>query len=226
VPGSGGVASTGGIVGSGGATTCAVTSNDCGARTCGTGTDNCGRAVSCGSCGTNQDCANNSACLPANLIDDFADCDNAIYAMGGRRGSWYTWANRPTTLISEGATGTAPPPSTWGAYQCAAWITGGMLSASGNEDGGMGVTLNNKSTYDACKYSGIEVTYASANPVTFRFKYGASVKYAYATLPATTSSSTQRVTFPSGACSQLLDIQFIPYDFESFGYAVFKVSLY
>jgi hypothetical protein len=46
------------------------------------------------------------------------------------------------------------------------------------------------------------------------------------TLPSTTNTTTQRVAFPSWICGEIDDIPFIPYDFESFGCAVFKLSLY
>jgi hypothetical protein len=223
--GTGGVLGTGGVFGSGGSSTCTATSNDCGARTCGTGKDNCGKTITCGTCGTNQDCADNSKCLPANLIEDFADCNNAIYAMSGRQGYWYDWAS-PPTLIAEGSPGTSPPPSAWGVTQCGAWMTGGVTSPSGDEDAGMGVSLNNKSTYDACNYNGIEVTYGSANKVKLSFKYGTSTKYKFLTLPATTSTTSQRVPFPDGICGELVDIQFIPDDYESYGFAVYKLSFY
>jgi hypothetical protein len=150
--------------------------------------------------------------------------------MGGREGYWYEWDKSSTSLyplVTGGSAGKASPPSTWGVTQCAAWIQGGEEYLTGYEDAGIGVTLNDTLPYSSCSYTGIEVTYGSSNPVILRLKYGVStVSYAQTTLSSTATTTTARVAIPSTICSELQDIQFIPYDWTSFGFSVLKVSLY
>ena len=231
--GSGGATGSGGIVGAGGATVCSVTGNDCGTRACGTGSDKCGNPVTCGTCDTTQDCADSSKCMAANLIDDFSSCSGAIPAMGGRLGYWYIWDTSSTSiypLVSGGSAGEASPPSSWLVSQCAAWIQGGEEYVTGSEDAGIGVTLDNESPfgpYNSCSYTGIEVTYGSDSPVYMRFKYGlGTVNYTLTTLSSTASTTTARVAIPSSICGQLQDVQFLPYDWTSFGISVLKLSFY
>lgn len=230
--GTGGVTGSGGIIGTGGATVCTITTNDCGTRACGTGTDNCGNPVACATCATGLDCADNSKCMPANLIDDFSSCTGAIPVMGGRLGYWYLWDNSSTSLyplVTGGSKGLASPPSTWGITQCAAWMRGGEEYLTGDESAGLGVTLNGTSPYNTCNYTGIEVTYGSANPVYLRLKYQvSSTLYSLAEqeLPGTSTTNTVQIPIPTSICDEILDIQFVPYDYTSFGFSILKVSLY
>jgi hypothetical protein len=221
--GTGGKVGTGGNVGTGGAVTCTRTNDDCGARTCGAGKDNCGKSVSCGTCGTNQDCANESQCKPASLIDDFADCDASIYAMGGRRGYWF--ADDSASIIGEQGMGSQPPTS-WGVTQCCAWMAGGKENAASDDWALLGFTINDESSYDACSYTGIEITYGSEYPVVLSFHYG-SDSYADVKLSATTSTTTKRVAFPStSVCSRLIGINIRPDGLAHFGIAIYKIGLY
>jgi hypothetical protein len=110
-------------------------------------------------------------------------------------------------------------------------MQGGEEYATGVESAGLGVTLNNGAPYDACSrgYTGIEVTYGSANPVLFRLKYGLSSDlYSLATqsLPGTATTNTVSIAIPTSICSEILDLQFVPYDYTSFGFSILKVSLY
>jgi hypothetical protein len=148
--------------------------------------------------------------------------------MGGRLGGWYIWDKSVDLVVADGSAGEAPPPSSWNVSQCAAWVSGGELYSYGDESAGMGVTLNDTSPYNTCKYTGIEVTYGSANPVIMRFKYGltSSASYTSVTLPSNSTATTKAVTIPSSICDRIQDIQFVPYDWTSFGYAIFKLSFY
>lgn len=72
------------------------------------------------------------------------------------------------------------------------------------------------------------MTYGSANPVIMRFKYGlsSSASYTSVLLPSNASATTKSVTIPSSICDRIQNIQFGPYDWTSFGYAIFKLSFY
>jgi hypothetical protein len=34
------------------------------------------------------------------------------------------------------------------------------------------------------------------------------------------------IAIPTSICSEILDLQFVPYDYTSFGFSILKVSLY
>lgn len=214
-------------MGTGGTTACTSTSNTCGTNICGFAVDNCGNEVSCGTCAGGLECANGTKCITPTLIEDFADCDTEIYPVGGRLGYWHSWV---TPDVTESSVGTQPPVS-WGPLpQCAAWMGG---NASPADKAGVGFYLNTQAFYDACAYTGIEITYASVERVTVAFRHARSNKPDWITYTAIDSSSatnisiTRRLPFPESTCTQLQEISFSPYTgTASFAFAIYKVTLY
>jgi hypothetical protein len=216
---------TGGAVGTGGTTACTPTSNTCGTNICGVAVDNCSNQVSCGTCASGLECSNGTKCISPTLIDDFADCNTEIYPVGGRLGYWHAWT---TAAVTEYSLGTQP---TWLSLpQCAAWMGGNESPA---DKAGVGFYLNTQGFYNACAYTGIEITYASVERVTVAFRHARSSKPDWITYTAIDSSSatnisiTRRLPFPESTCTQLQEIFFSPYaGTTQFAFAIYKVSLY
>jgi hypothetical protein len=194
-PGSGGsvTSGSGGSVGTGtgGARPCTTGDEGCGCypnNTCngtltcasqlcvnvgggsgGRATSGTGGTVSAGTGGAPA--GTGGAAPPANLVDDFRDCDGSILENQGRKGPWYNLNATGSTLVF------GPAPSTsWGDQSCGAYLTG---ACPGCDVAGVGVILA-PGSYDLRSYLGFRVSYESGAALYIAVKTTNGSNFGYA----------------------------------------------
>jgi aryl-phospho-beta-D-glucosidase BglC (GH1 family) len=219
--GAAGAGGAGGKGGAGGGVAGIVAGGVAGA---GGGAAGAGGSGACG-CATGKVCSVEGRCILPGTIDDFGSCDINIYAAEGRKGTWYSYIGSGVSCESPPCGGVGVVP--WGAA-CGAWTSGGLYDTL-DAYAGIGVGLNAASvTYDACGYTGVEVTYATDQAIRMYAKWNATGETApriYVTLPATSGTATTTVSlssFTGLVCSKLTEFQFEPSSIpKGFGIAIY-----
>jgi hypothetical protein len=129
-------------------------------------------------------------CIDPLIVDDFADCNTAIYQVRSRTGSWYAAADTGINL----AFAVSVPPSGYTDRRCGAWTTGGPKGAGPTNFGLIGVSLlNNSQPYSLAAYTGVTVA-LEAQAVDFTVKT-TNVGYFVKHLPTTAGTQTFDIDF-------------------------------
>ena len=159
--------------------------------------------------------------------------------VAGRSGNWYSYA---AATVNQQFAVSVPNGTGWVDKSCAAWSTGGPLAAGNptpmpSDYAGIGVLLNNKSTYSVQGYTGLTIGLESGQEVWLRLKT-LDGSYFTTSIAATAGSQTRNIPFssllPDSSTSQtavfdptsLTDVQFGANDPFSFGFAIHLVALY
>lgn len=202
-----------------------------GTNTGGTGTGGTGTGGTSGcSCPTGQACLPSGGCIDARTIDDFADCNTAIYEILGRKGAWYGAAD--VGINVSFAVGT--PPTGYSDRRCGAWTIGGPTGNGTTSWALLGVTLANGANYDLSTYTGLTVA-LEAQSVDFTVKTG-NGGYFTTRLPTTAGTQSFDINFSSLAprsdsatqsldLTKVTDIQFTVID-PTVGYGFVIHGLY
>jgi Cys-rich repeat protein len=187
--GTGGGGGTGGADATGG-TSSGGTGNG-GTNTGGQGGSGTGGSSGC-SCTGGEECATDGRCIDPAIIDDFADCDTAIYPIRGRNGGWYASADVGINVSFA----VSMPPSGFSDRRCGAWTTGGPTGNGSTNYGILGVGLTTTSSaVDLSAYDGVAVSLEGMS-LDFVVKT-TDGGYFTARLPATAGSQTFEVDFAS-----------------------------
>jgi hypothetical protein len=175
-----------------------------------------------------------SQCIDPLIIDNFATCLNALPMVSSRAGAWYAFAAPDVTQ----AFAVSSPGAAWLDQGCAAWTSGGGITID-TDFAGMGVSLNNSSTYSVASYTGVTIQIETSESVLFTLKLLNGYEFG-ATLPGATGAPVYNVPFdeltpdlnqgtPDDAfldLTQVTDMEFDASDPGSFGIAVHLLALY
>jgi hypothetical protein len=178
-------------------------------------------------CPANQECMVGGGCIDPHIVDDFADCNTAIYPVRGRTGAWYAAADTGINL----AFAVGVPPSGYTDRRCGAWTTGGPTGVGATNFGLIGVSLlMNSQPYSLSTYVGVTVA-LEAQAVDFTVKT-TNVGYFVKHLPKTAGTQTFDIDFASLTArsdsvaqvldkSKVTDIQFtIPDASVGYGFVI------
>lgn len=226
--GSGGDQSSGGNDGSGGDEgTGGVGTGGVGTGGMGTG----GMGMGTGGMGTGGSVGDTCNGAGAHVIDNFTTCDDNICQVGGRTGTWFSYADVGINLDFD----VRVPPTAWSYGSCAAVTIGGPLASGSKTYAGAGVILNNGNPYNASGYTGVRITLESGAPVWVAIVQANGGRYG-AFAPA---SNVQVRDIPFSAMtaqddstgvkdtSQIIEIHFNPEDPSAgFGFLVAQLSFY
>lgn len=185
-------------------------------------------------------CTPDERCVPPTLIDDLEDCDGEILAIEGRQGDWASDADTGINLMY----GFSSPGSGWVDKTCAAWATGGEITANNPNTtfAFIGFRLNvdeldMADVYDLSGYTGLRIQLESSNSVQVVVKtLGGG--YFQVTLPSLAGSNSRTASFASMTkmnnsaenlpikLNTVTEIQFSVTTPKNFGLAVHRVELY
>jgi hypothetical protein len=170
----------------------------------------------------------------ATVVDNFYTCDTSICDVGGRSGTWYSFASanvHQTFAVSV-------PPSGWVDQSCAAWSTGGPGSGTASSTfAGIGATLNNGAAINLAQYSGVTVRVETGQEFTFVVKDSAGGYFGQTVTGGGIGSITYPFAFASltplanSATSQLDLSAVTAFEFDAvtpldYGFAVHSLTLY
>jgi hypothetical protein len=168
-------------------------------------------------------------------VDDFVNCNNQICSVGGRSGTWYSFASvdvNQTFVVSM-------PPSGWTDKSCAAWSTGGPITGvtAPSTYAGIGATLNSGAPYNMNGYTGATVLMESGQKVTFVVKDAAGGYFGYNMSGGGQGSVSYTIPFASlfalanSQTAQLDPAQVIAFEFDAvtptaYGFAIHSITLH
>ncbi len=180
----------------------------------------------CGSCNAGEICIEaEGRCVDSHVIDDFGSCDDEICPIEGRSGLWYFYRSGVSCDYTSCEGIGTPVYVSDGA--CGAWSVGGAEEILTGYYAGFGLQIADGAEYNACAYTGIQVTYASSEPVDMFLKYagtGDTAPRVGASLPGTVDVITETLSLSdSTVCSQLTEIQFEPTSLYGWGFAIYDV---
>jgi len=169
----------------------------------------------------------------ANVIDNFASCDENICNVDGRSGSWYNYAD---TLVNDSFK-VGVPGGLWGDQSCAAVATGGSDEISHVGYAGIGIILADGEPYDLSGYTGLRLSIETDDDVQVIIKTATGGLFGAWFAGNTNSSSLSRdVSFASMSAlvgsvgsktlNAITELQFNADDPTAYGFAVHRVTLY